>query len=159
MSGNSFRGHMHLWYFKHVLYPSNFWFSKFIAGKLGRQVIFILPFVFSLTIQHDNFNYRVFWFFFKFFLIMMCIVTISRSTCIQDIIYSVFIHCIYVHVKLLSNALRTHRFVERVTQRILHEFKNSNWNVKNRHHAGPVHETLVPTPTTTTHPHTDTDTH
>lgn len=36
----------------------------------------------------------------------MCIVTISRSTCIQDIIYSVFIHCIYVHVKLLSNALK-----------------------------------------------------
>lgn len=75
MSGNSYRGHIHLRYlpyFKHVLYPSNFWFSKFIAGKLGRQVIFILPFVFSLTIQLDNFNYRVFWVFFKFFLIMMC---------------------------------------------------------------------------------------
>lgn len=71
MSGNSYRGHIHLRYlpyFKHVLYPSNFWFSKFIAGKLGRQVIFILPFVFSLTIQLDNFNYmyRVFWVFLIF---------------------------------------------------------------------------------------------
>lgn len=164
MSGNSFRGHMHLWYFKHVLYPSNFWFSKFIAGKLGRQVIFILPFVFSLTIQLDNFNYRVFLcFFLKFFLIMMCSYNFTVN------MHSGYhLQCFYTLYlctrKTIKQRLKTHRFVERVTQRILHEFKNSsigivysNWNVKNRQHAGPVHQTLVP-PTTPTPTQTQTHT-
>lgn len=111
MSGNSYRGHIHLRYlpyFKHVLYPSNFWFSKFIAGKLGRQVIFILPFVFSLTIQLDNFNYRVFWVFFKFFLIMMC--SYNFTVNMHSGYYLQCFYTLYLCTrKTIKQRLKTHR--------------------------------------------------
>lgn len=139
--------------------------NSLLENKADKSFLFCLlcsALQFSLTTLTTEF----FCFFLKIFLIMMCSYNFT-----VNMHSGYYLQCFYtlylcIHVKLLSNALRTHRFVERVTQRILHEFKNSsigivysNWNVKNRHHAGPVHETLVPTPTTTTHPHTDTDTH